>query len=67
MAELVERRARDPVEFMTRVRTPLGTQEKLVSFPESVRNVVLARCRCTQLRVCIRTHINDHVRTLMIL
>ena len=32
-----------------------------------IKNVVLTRCRCAQPPMCIRTHKNDHVRTLKIL
>ena len=43
----------------------LEAQEKNEFF--RVKNVVLTRCRCAQHPVCIRTHNNDHVRTLKIL
>ena len=35
VAQLVELRTRDPTDSMTRVRTPSGAQEELVSFSES--------------------------------
>ena len=54
--------------MQTRGWTPSasGAQDKCVSFFR-VKNVVLTRCRCAHPPVCIRTHNNDHVRTLTIL
>ena len=65
VAQLVERRTQGPVDFMTRVRTPSGAQEKLGVFPSQ-------KCCADSLLVCptpvcIRIHENDHVRTLKIL
>ena len=62
----LERRTQDPMDPMTRVRTPSGAQEKLCEFFRGT-NVVLTRCRCAQPHICIRTHEHDCVRTLKIL
>ena len=64
VAQLVERRQWIP---WPEVWTPSGAQEKITSFWRD-KNVVLTCYRCAQPPcVCIRTHKNDHVRTLKIL
>ena len=66
VARLVQRRGLQVERPQVRTPSASGAQENIVSFV-LVKNVVLTRCRCAQPPVCIRTHKNDHVRTLKIM
>ena len=65
VAQWLERRTRDSVTSVTRVRTPLGAQGNFVIFvPSQTCADSLSVCPTP---VCIRTRKDDHVRTLKIL
>ena len=65
MAQLVERRIRDPEDrrFEPRLRQEHIQEKQMLKFVR-VKHVVLTHYRCAPTPVCTRTPQNNHVRTL---
>ena len=58
VSQWVERRPQDPMDSMTRGSNPVRNTRKMCEF-FGVKHVVLTRCRCSPIPLCIYTHAQE--------